>query len=198
MPIEPEPGGPFRSTEVFQCSNRVRIVFVPMPLPLPRFEVSADAQGAQHHAKHVQKGGAWDSNNLLSFSFRAQNCSGKKKQYHAKKRDGTKCQESKKSPGIDDCHVLSLRNKSHLCMYHHIIYAAFRINQVHKKEATCCTMLTFPEISFPSPSLATPWFVFFSRTFAPCPCFMRTFPAFSSHAEHNWALFMRRFPEGRF
>ena len=128
MPIEPEPGGPFRSTEVFQCSNRVRIVFVPMPLPLPRFEVSADAQGAQHHAKHVQKGGAWDSNNLLGFSFRAQNCSGKKKQYHAKKRDGTKCQESKKSPGIDDCHVLSLRNKSHLCMYHHIIYAAFRMN----------------------------------------------------------------------
>ena len=45
-------------------------------------------------------------------------------------------------------------------MYYHIIYAAFRINQVHKKEATCCTMLTFPEISFPSPSLATPWFVF--------------------------------------
>jgi len=56
--------------------------------------------------------------------------------------------------------MLYLSVTSHLCMYYHIIYAAFRINQVQKKEATCCTMLTFPEISFPSPSLATPWFVF--------------------------------------
>ena len=59
-------------------------------------------------------------------------------------------------------------------------------------------MLTFPEKTFPTPSLANlitrdglPFSDLFSR-------FMRRFPAFSFRVKHNRALFMRRFPKYSF